>query len=167
MPRGKVSEAFLVMSQRLVELSDVTGVLVVVRGKMAPQQAPAALEVGEQIILDDPIYLTGPLLDIVAVPGFLGPAPAAVDQLRVLDEVREPEPAVEQSLRLADSLLEILQAGHRVSGADDPPGPVEGRRVSPDRIRVTQLERPLDATLRLGLGVRADRDAVPVGLVQA
>ena len=119
-PLSKVSKAFFVPSQRLVEVSPRLieptvrmGALVVLCGEMAFHQAPPAREVGERVGSDDAIYFRGPFDSMLgAVPGA---APlwvhSAVTELRVLDEVRAPEPAVGQPLCLGNALLKVLQAG--------------------------------------------------------
>ena len=111
---------------------------------------PPAEQVGELVSVCDLADVAGLVLDGVGQRLVAGLQVLGAAQFDILDQAREPEPSVGQLPGLCRCLLQVREPCSRVLGAEDAPGPVQGRRVGPDVLVPADVEGQRDEKLGPG-----------------
>src|SRR2546426_5377302 len=107
---------------------------------MSLQNLPPAPEVRELILAHDLPDLGSALTDAFSIFGFFGLQPGPVAHLDVLDQAREPEPAVGQLAGLRDAFLQVVERSVEVLVAEDTPCTEQRRGIVSDKLVTADVE---------------------------
>src|SRR5262249_47935554 len=112
--------------------------------EMSLEQFPPTPESHEIVVTDRPPEVDGLRLELVTVCDIPGLCPGLVAQVKILDEVGSNEPSIGNLRRFDDCLVQVAQANPQIIGPEDPPGPVQGRRVGSYVLVMADVQRQPD-----------------------